>query len=69
MNFQPALARLVMAGEKTVTRRLASKNSRSPWARGGCGLRVEGSCAVCPGRGKRAIGRVTVVDVAVLGRS
>lgn len=63
MNFQPELAEKVMRGEKTVTRRLASDNPRSPWWRGGCSLVVGRDYAVCPGRGKHAIGRVVVTSV------
>jgi hypothetical protein len=33
VNFQRELAEKVMAGEKTVTRRLVSDNPRSPWWR------------------------------------
>lgn len=61
MNFQPELAAKVMAGEKTVTRRLCSTNPRSPWWRGACALKVGRDYAVCPGRGKPAIGRVRVL--------
>jgi hypothetical protein len=60
MNFKPELAEKVMAGEKTVTRRLVSENPNSPWAASGCRLKVGHSYAVCPGRGKNAIGRVVV---------
>lgn len=63
MNFQPELAELVMAGRKTVTRRLMSDNPRSPWWKGGCGLKQGRTYAVCPGRGKHAIGRVRVTQV------
>lgn len=63
MNFQPDLARAVMAGEKTVTRRLVSENPRSPWWRERCALEVNRTYAVCPGRGKPAIGRVRVLRV------
>lgn len=63
MNFRPELAEKVLTGEKTVTRRLMSDNPRSPWFHGGCSLKVNGSYAVCPGRGKDAIGRVRIVDV------
>lgn len=63
MNFRPDLAAKVMAGEKTVTRRCMRDNPRSPWFRDGCKI-VEGrSYAVCPGRGKDAIGRVRVTSV------
>lgn len=65
MNFTPELARKVLAGEKTVTRRLASENPRSPWWKQKCGLQVGGDYAVCPGRGKVQIGRVRVVGVAL----
>lgn len=63
MNFRPELADAVMTGHKTVTRRLASANPRSPWAAGGCSLVVGRDYAVCPGRGKPAIGRARVVSV------
>ena len=69
MNFRPDLAAKVMAGEKTVTRRRMSDNPRSPWYRERCSLVVGRSYAVCPGRGKVAIGRViiTAVDRSFLG--
>lgn len=60
MNFRPVLAEKVMRGEKTVTRRLASDNPRSPWSVKGCGFKVGQSFAVCPGRGKHAVGRAVV---------
>lgn len=60
MNFRPDLAAKVMAGEKTVTRRLMSDNPRSPWFRERCALVPGRDYAVCPGRGKNAIGRITV---------
>src|SRR4051794_36564549 len=63
MNFQRQLAEKVLHGEKTVTRRLASDNPRSPWSIHGCALKVGRSYAVCPGRGRHAIGRVVVTDV------
>lgn len=63
MNFKPELAERVMRGEKTVTRRLVSSNPRSPWFEGGCSLKVGHTYAVCPGRGKNAIGRVRIVSV------
>lgn len=63
MNFRPELAQAVIEGRKTVTRRLVSDNPRSPWWEGGCSLRVNRSYAVCPGRGKHAIGRVRVVNI------
>jgi hypothetical protein len=63
VNFQPELAAKVLAGQKTVTRRLVSDNPRSPWWKGGCSLKVNRTYAVCPGRGKPAIGRVRIVSV------
>ena len=63
MNFKPELAAQVMAGSKTVTRRLASDNPRSPWWREKCALWPGKDVAVQPGRGKPAVGRATVVSV------
>jgi hypothetical protein len=63
MNFQPDLAAKVMRGEKTVTRRLVKDNPRSPWWRERCSLKVGRTYAVCPGRGKPAVGRVRIVSV------
>lgn len=56
-----------MEGRKTVTRRLASDNPRSPWWVGGCSLVVGRDYAVCPGRGKHAVGRVRVTGVRLFG--
>jgi hypothetical protein len=63
VNFQPQLAAEVLAGTKTVTRRLVSDNPRSPWWRERCALEVGRDYAVCPGRGKPADGRVRIVSV------
>lgn len=70
MNFKPDLAMKVMRGEKTVTRRMPSDNPRSPWYSGDCALHVGRDYAVCPGRGKKAIGRIRIIDVRLeeLGR-
>lgn len=70
MNFRPELAQAVMAGRKTVTRRLTSRNPNSPWWDVACSLKVGRDYAVCPGRGKNAIGRVRIVNVGLrpLGR-
>lgn len=65
MNFQPELAEKVMAGAKIVTRRLVSENYRSPWAATDCKIKVGRSYAVCPGRGKHAIGRIVVRQVTL----
>lgn len=53
-----------MDGSKSQTRRFCSHNPRSPWWTGGCKLQVGQSVAVCPGRGKAAIGRATILSVA-----
>lgn len=63
MNFSPELAEKAMAGTKTVTRRLASDNPRSPWWIEQCSLEPGRTYAVCPGRGKPAIGRIRVLRV------
>lgn len=63
MNFRPELAEKVLAGEKTVTRRIGSNNPRSPWWIGACTLTPGKDYAVCPGRGQHALGRVTVESV------
>jgi hypothetical protein len=65
VNFRPALAQAVVDGRKTVTRRVASENPRSPWSKDRCGMRVGRSYAVCPGRGKPSIGRVTITSTAI----
>lgn len=64
MNFRPELAAAVMAGRKTVTRRLVSDNPRSPWFKDRCALQVGHDYAICPGRGKNAIGRVRILSVS-----
>lgn len=66
MNFRPELAEKVMAGDKTVTRRLASENPRSPWYQGRCAYRVGQRVAICPGRGQNRIGDATVIDVELM---
>ena len=65
MNFRPELAVQVMAGRKTVTRRVVSANPRSPWFEDRCSLKPGGDYAVCPGRGKKAIGRIKVTSVTL----
>jgi hypothetical protein len=64
VNFRPELAAKVMAGEKTVTRRLVSSNPRSPWYRGRCRLQIGRDYAICPGRGKDQIGRVLIIGTS-----
>lgn len=65
MNFRPELADEVLAGRKTVTRRIANGNPRSPWWTGGCSLETGRDYAVCPGRGKGALARVVVTDTVL----
>lgn len=64
MIFRPELAEAVMAGRKTVTRRLVQENPASPWYVEKCALQVDRSYAVQPGRGVAAIGRVRILSVA-----
>jgi len=70
MVFRSDLAEKVLAGEKTVTRRLCSENPRSPWWRDRCALRPGRTFAVQPGRGKPAIAhaQAIAVDREPLGR-
>lgn len=63
MIFKPDLAQKVMAGEKTVTRRMLSDNPRSPWWREKCRYRVGQVVAVNPGRGVTNIGHVRLTSV------
>lgn len=65
MIFRSELAAKVMAGEKTVTRRLCSDNPRSPWWSERCQYREGKRFAVQRGRGKngKAIGYARVVSV------
>lgn len=66
MIFTPELAGKVLAGEKTVTRRATSQNPASPWYEGGCQPKKGSVCAVQPGRGKPAIGRVRILSVGLV---
>lgn len=59
MIFAGDLAAKVLAGEKTVTRRLWSENPRSPWHDGPA---VGRTYAVQDGRGHPAIGHVEIVS-------
>lgn len=65
MIFRPDLVERILAGRKTVTRRLASDNPASPWWRERCGLTRGRDYAVCPGRGKCAVGRIRVTRAAL----
>lgn len=63
MIFKPDLAALILAGEKTVTRRGTSENPRSPWWFEECAIKPGRDYAVCPGRGEFAVARVLVTKV------
>jgi hypothetical protein len=58
--FRPELARKVLGGDKTQTRRLVSENPRSPWGPE-CGYHPGGVYALQPGRGKPAVARIAVL--------
>jgi hypothetical protein len=61
--FRPVLAEAVMTGHKTVTRRPVSDNPRSPYHPSRIGYMIGAKRAVCPGRGKPAIGTARVTSV------
>lgn len=61
MIFRRELAERVLAGEKTVTRRLCSENPRSPWWRERCAYPEGKVFTVNPGRGVERIGEARVV--------
>lgn len=63
MNFGPELAALVMSGQKTVTRRVCSEKTRSPWFVNRCAYQPGKVFTVNPGRGKPNIGRARVISV------
>lgn len=65
MIFRPDLAKKVMAGEKTATRRAPSPKTKSPWYWRGCIYKVGQEFAVQPGRGKPSIGAAIVDRVAL----
>src|ERR1700752_548908 len=57
MIFRPELAKLILQRKKTQTRRLITDRTRSrPYL-------IDKSYAVCPGRGKFAVCRVTLTDI------
>jgi uncharacterized protein YhfF len=63
VNFRPVLADRVLAGRKTVTRRLISDNPRSPYHPDRAVELVGKRVAICPGRGKHRIGTAVVAKV------
>lgn len=56
MNFRPEMVDAIRERKKTQTRRLVNDNPRSPWFRGRCSYRTDRRYAICPGRGKSAVG-------------
>lgn len=66
MNFQPDLVVAILDGRKTVTRRMASENPRSPWYEAQCSYRPGREYALCPGRGKTAMGRIRIKHVQLV---
>jgi uncharacterized protein YhfF len=60
VNFREDLAKLIVEGRKTETRRMLSDNPRSPWYRLKCGFVVGKDYAVCPGRNKSQIERIKI---------
>lgn len=60
MNFRPEMVLAIRRGRKTETRRIANDNPNSPWYRGDCGFEIGhvGGYAICPGRGRAAVGRL-----------
>lgn len=68
MNFRPEMVAAIRRG-KCETRRVANDNPNSPWYRGGCAYHVtrpsidrfEKTYAICPGRGKAAVGRLRLL--------
>lgn len=66
MNFRPEMVLAMRRGPKIETRRVANDNPRSPWYRAGCAYHVQRPSidrgpvdyAICPGRGKAAVGRL-----------
>lgn len=62
MIFKSELAAKVMAGEKTVTRRLVSDNPRSPWWRERTWYQAGKVFTINPGRGAPNVGRARVIE-------
>jgi hypothetical protein len=63
MMFKAELARLVLAGEKTVTRRLAKDNPRSPWWLERCRYRAGSRLPVACSYSAPPLGWIDVVSV------
>lgn len=65
--FRPELAAKVLAGEKTVTRRFASPNPRSPWHAGGTWYTAGKRFTVNPGRGALRVCEAIVLAADLYG--
>lgn len=63
MIFRAELAEKVLAGEKTVTRRVVKDNPRSPWWRERCWYTPGKVFTINPGRGAPNVGHARVVSL------
>lgn len=70
MIFKPEMVEKILAGEKTVTRRPAKTQmgdlvtaTTRPEAQAACRYEVGKTYAVQPGRGKKGVARIRVLDV------
>jgi hypothetical protein len=63
MIFREDLAKAIMRGKKTATRRRLSDNPRSPWWKEKCAYKVGQVFTINPGRGVTNIGRARVTAV------
>lgn len=63
MIFRKELAKAIMRGEKTATRRRMSDNPRSPWYHERCAYKVGQIFTINPGRGVIRIGEARVTAV------
>jgi hypothetical protein len=63
MIFKEELAKKILQGEKTATRRVMSDNRRSPWYREQCAYKVGQVFTINPGRGVKNVGSARVTGV------
>lgn len=63
MIFRPELARLIIEGRKTATRRVMSDNPNGHWFKGGCIYDVHQVFTINPGRGALRVAEAMVTDV------
>lgn len=69
MLFKPELAAKILRGEKTETRRLKKPgdrlvNGRTVYRNGRVQWELGRTYAICPGRGKRAVGRIRLTCIS-----